>query len=83
MDAVSTAGPANRGGRVDGVNTFRFIRRSFHVFPRCFALPDSAFPQVSTIFVPGSIPGSSTEKVLVIPSKFTKPHVKIPVKIRV
>ena len=48
--------------RVDGVNTFRCIRRSPHVVSRRFAWSISVFPQVSAISVAGSIPCSSTEK---------------------
>ena len=45
---------------VVGVNTFRCIRRSFHVVSRRFASSNSAFPQVKPISAPSSIPGSST-----------------------
>jgi hypothetical protein len=47
---------------VDGINTFRCIRRSFHVISRRFACSDSAFPQVTLFYAAGSIPGSSTER---------------------
>jgi hypothetical protein len=40
---------------VDAVNTFRVVSRTF-------ASSDTTFPQVSTIFAPGSIPGSSTKR---------------------
>jgi hypothetical protein len=57
--------PEGTAARVDVVNTFRCIRRSFHVVSRRFALSKSVFPQVTGPFAPSSIPGSSTKKVLV------------------
>ena len=53
--------PEGTAARVDVVNTFRCIRRSFHVVSRRFALSNSVFPQVTGHFAPSSIPGSSTE----------------------
>ena len=52
--------PGGTAARVDVVNTFRCIRRSFHVVSRRFALSNSVFPQVTGPFAPSSIPGSST-----------------------
>jgi hypothetical protein len=54
--------PGSRLRRVDAVNTFRCIRRSFHVVSRRFASSFSASQQVSWLFAAGSIPGSSTKK---------------------
>lgn len=52
--------PEDTAARVDVVNTFRCIRKSFHVVSRRFALSNSVFPQVTGPFAAGSIPGSST-----------------------
>jgi hypothetical protein len=57
--------PEGTAARVDVVNTFRCIRRSFHVVSRRFPLSNSVFPQVTGPFAPSSIPGSPTKKVLV------------------
>jgi hypothetical protein len=53
--------PEGTVARVDVVNTFRCIRRSFHVVSRRFALSNSVFTQLTGLFAPGSIPGSSTK----------------------
>lgn len=39
--------PEGTAARVDVVNTFRCIRKSFHVVSRRFALSNSVFPQVT------------------------------------
>jgi len=55
--------PEGTAARVDVVNTFRCIRRSFRVLSRRFTYLNSVFAQVSAISVPVSIPGSSTTKL--------------------
>ena len=47
--------------RVDGINTFGCIRRSFHVLFALFRVVNTTFSQVKLLFAAGSIPGSSTE----------------------
>jgi hypothetical protein len=72
--------PEGTAARVDVVNTFRCIRRSFHVVSRRFALSNSVFPQVTGPFAPSSIPGSSTTESAGHSHKGARPrgNVKIP-----
>ena len=48
--------------RVDAINSLRYARRSRHVISRAFASLKVKFSQVSPIYAPSSIPGSSTRR---------------------
>jgi hypothetical protein len=54
-----------RTQRVDAINTFRVSAGRFALFHVVWRTQICLFPQFSTIFEPGSIPGSSTTKMLV------------------